>query len=497
MHYANPILKGDFSDPDVVRVGNDYYMISSSFTYFPGIPLLHSTDLVHWTLVNHIAPHLPFSSYDAPRHKCGLWAPSIRHHDGMFYVYVCTPDEGLLAFTGADPLGEFRVRHVKDVSGWIDPCPFWDDDGQAYLLHAFAGSRAGIKNRLFLHRMSADGMAILDDGVEVYAGGDENPTTEGPKMYKIDGTYWILCPSGGVPQGWQLAMRSKSPYGPYEVRRVLDQKDTPVNGPHQGGLVDTPKGDWWFLHFQDRAAYGRVVHLQPVTWQDGFPVMGDQGAPVLCHEMPDTGAVSKARVQTSDDFAGMTLSQQWQWQAHENRAWYRLTGSSLRLYAASAPNLFHAGQYLSQLMQAFHSRWEVRLSARFDRKGDRAGIGILGYAYRYLCLEEGGLALYQGKAEERSRREAERVMEQCLMRIPYERDRATFRMEIKDGCATFSYIAPDGTEKTAGDPFPMAAGGWVGARPGIFCGNFEGNASGGWADFESVHIEDMNADGPA
>ncbi|HML46987.1 MAG TPA: glycoside hydrolase 43 family protein, partial [Clostridia bacterium] len=261
MHYANPILKGDFSDPDVVRVGNDYYMISSSFTYFPGIPLLHSTDLVHWTLVNHIAPHLPFSSYDAPRHKCGLWAPSIRHHNGMFYVYVCTPDEGLLAFTSPDPLGEFRVRHVKDVSGWIDPCPFWDDDGRAYLLHAFAGSRAGIKNRLFLHRMSADGMAILDDGVEVYAGGDENPTTEGPKMYKIDGTYWILCPSGGVPQGWQLAMRSKSPYGPYEVRRVLEQKDTPVNGPHQGGLVDTPRGDWWFLHFQDRAAYGRVVHL--------------------------------------------------------------------------------------------------------------------------------------------------------------------------------------------------------------------------------------------
>ncbi|HML46986.1 MAG TPA: hypothetical protein PKE04_09595, partial [Clostridia bacterium] len=194
----------------------------------------------------------------------------------------------------------------------------------------------------------------------------------------------------------------------------------------------------------------------------GFPIMGNAGAPVLSHEMPDTGAVSRARVQTSDDCTGMTLSPQWQWQAHENRAWYRLTGSSLRLYAAGAPNLFHAGQYLSQLMQAFHSRWEVRLSARFDRKGDRAGIGVLGYEYRYLCLEEGGLALYQGKAEERGRREAERVAEQCLLRIPYGDDRAALCMEIKDGRAAFSYIAPDGEEKAAGDPFPMAAGGWVG-----------------------------------
>jgi beta-xylosidase len=286
MLYRNPILKGDYSDPDVIRVGEDYYMTSSSFTYFPGLPILHSTDLAHWEIINHAAPRLPFDSYDEPRHKCGLWAPSIRYHGGLYYIYVCTPDEGLLVFRSADPRGTFDVHHIKDVSGWIDPCPFWDDDGQAYLIHAFSASRAGIKNRLFVHRMSADGLQILDDGVEVFTGDDVNITTEGPKLYKIEGVYWILCPSGGVPRGWQLALRSASIYGPYEFRRVLSQGDTPVNGPHQGGLVDTPGGAWWFIHFQDREAYGRVVHLQPVDWRDGFPVMGGRGAPVLSHEMP-------------------------------------------------------------------------------------------------------------------------------------------------------------------------------------------------------------------
>lgn len=492
MRYQNPILKGDYSDPDVIRVGNDYYMIASSFTYFPGIPLLHSVDLVHWTLINHVAPHIPFPSYDKPRHKCGLWAPSIRHHNGLFYIYVCTPDEGLLAFYGADPRGEFRVHHVKDVTGWIDPCPFWDEDGQAYLLHGFAGSRAGIKSRLYLHRMSSDGLSILDDGVEVFVGGDEHPTTEGPKMYKIDGHYWILCPAGGVPTGWQLAMRSSSPYGPYEVRKVLEQKDTETNGPHQGGLVDTPNGQWWFIHFQDRKAYGRVAHLQPVTWRDGFPMMGVDGAPVLEYDMPETGSISQAAVQTSDDFAATALSLQWQWQAHENRAWYRLTGDALRLYAAEATSLFHAGQFLSQLMQAFHSRWEVTLIADFACPGDRAGIAMMGYTYRYACLEDGALALYEGKATERNRREPEQVTEQCLLRIPYAEKTVTLCMEIDKGTAVFSYKNAEGEAIPLGDVFTLTPGGWVGARPGIFCANMAGQASGGWADFDHVTITDLD-----
>ncbi len=269
-------------------------MVSSSFTYLPGIPVLHSRDLVHWRLINYVVRSLPFARYDTPAHKCGTWAPSIRYHEGLFYVYVCLPDEGLFAYTAANPADLWEAHYCKDVTGWIDPCPFWDDDGSAYLLHAFAASRAGIKSILYLHRMSADGLHILDNGTMVFDGGTENETTEGPKMYKRNGLYYILAPAGGVATGWQLAMRSASPYGPYEVRRVLQQGRSAVNGPHQGGWVDTPYGEDWFIHFQDVGVYGRIPHLQPVRWVDGWPEMGDGGEPCACPRSPQSPRGNRA-----------------------------------------------------------------------------------------------------------------------------------------------------------------------------------------------------------
>ncbi|MBR6706805.1 MAG: glycoside hydrolase 43 family protein, partial [Clostridia bacterium] len=280
MRYTNPILYGDYSDPDVVRVGEDFYMISSSFTYVPGLPVLHSRDLVHWELIGYAVRHLPFARYDKPAHKCGIWAPSLRYHNGTFYIYVCMPDEGLFAFTTKDPAGEWECHYVKDVTGWIDPCPLFDDDGRAWLVHGFAASRAGINNVLYVHKMSPDGLIVLDKGKMVYDGADHNDiTVEGPKAYKRDGMYWILCPAGSVKPGYQLALRAENIYGPYERRVVLGQGNTPINGPHQGGWVNDGRGKDWFIHFQDMDAYGRVTHLQPVDWSDGWPVMGKKGSP--------------------------------------------------------------------------------------------------------------------------------------------------------------------------------------------------------------------------
>ena len=274
MRYTNPILYGDYSDPDVVRVGEDFYMISSSFTYVPGLPVLHSKDLVHWELIGYAARRLPFARYDKPAHKCGIWAPSLRYHNGTFYIYVCMPDEGLFAFTTKDPAGEWECHYVKDVTGWIDPCPLFDDDGRAWLVHGFAASRAGINNVLYVHKLSPDGLTVLDKGKMVYDGADHNDiTVEGPKAYKRDGMYWILCPAGSVRPGYQLALRAENIYGPYERRVVLGQGNTPITGPHQGGWVNDGHGKDWFIHFQDMDAYGRVTHLQPVDWSDGWPVM--------------------------------------------------------------------------------------------------------------------------------------------------------------------------------------------------------------------------------
>lgn len=480
MQYQNPILNGDYSDPDVIRVGQDYYMISSSFTYVPGIPLLHSRDLVHWEIINYVVQqHIPFSRYDQPVHKCGTWAPSIRYHQGRFYVYVCLPDEGLFAYTAADPRGEWTCHYVKDVCGWIDPCPFFDEDGQTYLVHGFAGSRAGIKNILYLHRMSADGLAVLDEGRMVFDGcAHGDVTTEGPKMYKRDGKYYILCPAGGVKQGYQLALRADKPFGVYERKVVLAQGESGINGPHQGGLVDTPSGESWFIHFQDVAEYGRIPHLQPVNWVDGWPIMGNNGEPVLAYEAPNTGVWEpEMHIPMSDDFKdGMGL--QWQWQSNPRTQWRDMTPAGLKLHAAPAPTLFEAGQFLSQLMQFRDFDMDVSFELQL-KQGDWAGVGVMGYDYHYIAARQGQLAVVGAHAQEINRRGPERVHEQVVATAAFEGTDITFRLRVREGMACYFYKA-DGAFVQLGEAYPLVCGGWTGARPGIFCINKQG-AWGGYA----------------
>ena len=214
-NYRNPVLYMDYSDPDVIRVGEDYYMVASSFTYLPGVPLLHSRDLIHWEQLAWCVEKLPFARYDLPAHGCGTWAPAIRYHDGMFYVFTPLPDEGIFVTTAKNPAGPWSELHcIKQACGWIDPCPFWDDDGNAYMAHAYAKSRCGIKHRIDVCRMAPDASRLLDDGVEVFNNELMHPTMEGPKFYKRNGWYYIFAPAGGVGTGWQVALRSRSPLGP-------------------------------------------------------------------------------------------------------------------------------------------------------------------------------------------------------------------------------------------------------------------------------------------
>lgn len=482
--YTNPILRGDYSDPDVIRVGGEYYMVASSFTYLPGIPVLRSSDLVNWRTIGYAAPFLPFTRYNAPAHKCGAWAPSIRYHNGLFYVYVCLPDEGLLAFTAKEPSGEWLCHYVKDVCGWIDPCPLWDDDGGTYLVHGFAASRVGINNILYLHRMSDDGMRILDNGTLVYSGADYGDTTvEGPKLYRRNDYYYILCPAGGVKRGYQLALRARNITGPYERRVVLSQGDTQINGPHQGGWFDTGAGADYFIHFQDLGVYGRVPHLQPVRWADDWPEMGAGGQPVLSGDLPREAAGGCPGM--SDEFAG-ALSLQWQWQANPNKAWYGFTDKGLRLRAAPADSLFHAGQFLSQLMQHYDFDMDARISLR-GIAGDRAGIAMMGYKYGFLALEDGALALVAGEAKEINRRERERVTETQLARARWDKPEAYLRMSARNGKYAFYYGDDARALTPIGGWLDMTCGGWTSARPGIFCLNTNGQF-GGYADFAFCHV---------
>ena len=273
--YTNPILYSDYSDPDVIRVGTDYFMISSSFCNTPAVPVLHSQDLVNWKVINYVLDNLPFARYDKPVHGCGVFAPSIRFHDGIYYAFLPFPDEGVMMCRTTDPWGKWSDPVcVQKAAGWIDPCPFWDDDGNAYMVNAFAKSRIGFNSFLYLSPMAPDCSHILADGKFIYDGHATQPVIEGPKLYKRNGYYYIFAPAGGVEHGWQTVLRSRNIYGPYEEKIVLRQGNSPINGPHQGAWVDTPSGEDRFIPFQDVGNAGRVIHLQPMHWENDWPVIG-------------------------------------------------------------------------------------------------------------------------------------------------------------------------------------------------------------------------------
>ena len=273
--YTNPILHSDFSDPDLCKAGNEFYLTASSFNCVPGLPILHSTDLVNWEIIGYALPELYDTVFNRPQHGNGVWAPSIRYHNNEFYIYWGDPDLGIYMVKAEKPEGPWSNPHlVHAAKGWIDPCPFWDEDGKAYLVHAFAGSRAGIKNILVMHEMGTDGYTINPTPVLVFDGHKNHPTIEGPKLYKRNGHYYIFAPAGGVKTGWQTVLRSNNIFGAYEEKIELHQGNTNINGPHQGGYVELDSGESWFVHFQDKDAYGRIVHLQPVQWVNNWPLMG-------------------------------------------------------------------------------------------------------------------------------------------------------------------------------------------------------------------------------
>ena len=296
--YKNPVLYADYSDPDACRVGDDYYMTSSSFNCLPGLQILHSKDLVNWTIIGAAVPYelAPVQMPERPEHGNRVWAPSIRHHNGEFYIFWGDPDQGAFMVKAKDPKGPWSEPVlVKAGKGIIDTCPLWDEDGKVYMVHAYAGSRAGLKSVIAVCELNAEADKAITQSRIIFDGHEAHETCEGPKFYKKNGYYYIFHPAGGVPTGWQVVLRSKNVYGPYEWRTVLAQGDTEVNGPHQGAWVDTQTGEDWFLHFQDVGAYGRLVHLQPMIWKDGWPVIGTDkdgdgcGEPVSTYKKPNVG----------------------------------------------------------------------------------------------------------------------------------------------------------------------------------------------------------------
>lgn len=487
--YRNPILYGDYSDPDVIRVGEDYYMVSSSFTYLPGVPILHSRDLVHWQIINYAVERLPFSKYDRPCHGSGTWAPSIRYHNGEFFIFIPLVDEGIFVARSRDIRGRFRLNCLVEARGWIDPCPFWDTDGRAWMVFAYARSRCGIQHRLALVEMDPDCTRLLGQPQVIFHNEEAAPTIEGPKLYQREGFYYIFAPAGGVATGWQTVLRARSLTGPYEYRTVLSQGDTPVNGPHQGGWVTDCRGKDWFLHFQDVGALGRILHLQPMTWSEGWPCMGDRGRPVQSWPMPRLGE-PQYRIATGDNFSGDRLGLQWQWQANPDPGFYTMLSPGLGLHclanALRENYLWYAPNALTQIPQhrAFSATVTVTLHPK--QPGDLASLGILGHTYAYLALETGFLRLYEGHVVDSQM--AGLAQERLLAQIPCPGPTVTMKVRIAGGRFRFFWSQAGAERQPIGDDFLLTAATWTGAKLCLWSANRENRPGGGYGEYQNFCV---------
>lgn len=478
--YINPILNADYSDPDVIRVGNKYYMVASDF-HFLGMQVLESEDMVNWKLLSQVYSRFDFPGWDTNEHYAGgSWAPSIRHHNGKFWVFFCTPDEGLFMSNATNPAGPWSpLVNVCHVEKWEDPCPFWDDDGQAYLGRSIHGA-----GPIIIHKMSPDGTKLLDEGRTVYTG----PVAEGTKIHKINGYYYLSIPEGGVSEGWQTILRSKNIYGPYEKKVVLEQGSTNINGPHQGAMVDTPYGEWFFFHFQQYNPLGRVVHLQPMHWKNGWPVIGVDmdmngiGEPVTVWTKPRTGKQSIITVpQTDDDFSSEKLSLQWQFNHNpENKAW-SLTEQKgmLTFHALKASSFKQARNTLTQKTMGYKGTATTKMIHTELAEGQYCGLACIGKE-NYLI----GIAKQNGKTflyfeKDGIIKQKETISgEDIYLRL---------KVDAKENNYQFLASQDGKSYKEIGTSFNMKFGNWKGVRIGLYCYNTQstdGKVAFDWFQYE-------------
>lgn len=387
--YVNPVLPGDYSDIDCIRVGNDYYAVSSTFQYSPGFIVLHSKDLVNWKILSHavndittISPEMNWDRMN--RYGRGIWAGAIRYHNNKFWVYFGDPDMGYFMSTAKKAEGPWEPPHqVMAEKGWDDCCPFWDDDGQAY----FIGTNFADGYKIHLFKMTADGKILNRESDKVIY---QSKGSEANKLYKINGTYFHFFSE--VRDGGRAIMmeRSRNIWGPYEGPKKLSHVQREFNEPNQGGIIQSAKGDWYFLtHHGSGDWSGRIMSLLPVYWVDGWPIIGKPG-PDKIGKMVWSGKkpVNTSKIitpQTDDDFKSSILSPQWEWNYQPRQEKWSLTERRgwLRLHAfrpLENNNLLKAGNTLTQRSYRTTSNEAiVKLDIRgMLLDGQRAGLAHFG-----------------------------------------------------------------------------------------------------------------------
>ncbi len=369
-YFRNPVLFGDFPDPDVILADDTYYMISTTMHHFPGATILKSKDLVHWTYCSN--PLGVLETTDAynllngeNRYSRGQWATSLKYKDGMFYILFSTLDEGGYLLTSDNPEGNWKVTSLKDA--FYDNGLLFDGD-DTYVVYGI--------NELRVARLDADFNKIEDKTVVKWS---VREGLEGSRFYHIGDYYYIYSTYGGA-DGMQTVFRSKDPFGPYEEKLVLHDQSV-----HQGALVPTATGEWWTILFADRGALGRLPYLLPVKWQDGWPVIGNNGKVMETCKCPATGASSKGwSLPTTDPFRSNVLGMQWEWNHNPDGTRWSLTERPgfMRLYTATVTDdPYKARNTLTQRVLVNHNDKQhnygtIKLDISGMADGDIAGLGV-------------------------------------------------------------------------------------------------------------------------
>lgn len=489
--YVNPIIPADLSDWDCIRVGTDYYGITSTFGYSPGMAVLHSKDLVNWrTLggavgdVTRIGPELNWDRMN--RYGRGVWAGSIRHHAGRYWVYFNTPDEGFFMTSAPSPTGPWEPLHALwRTSGWNDVCPFWDDDGQGYLVT----TNYADAYKVHLFKLSADGRSLVGPSTVIH----QSRGSEANKLYKIDGTYYHLF-SEVKSEGRVVMMnRGSSLHGPFETKQLQHVSRSVDREPNQGGLVQAPNGAWhWVTHHGTGAWEGRVLSLLPVTWVDGWPILGEVGADGIGN-MVWTGRVPPGgtpglpvdalpAVVTSDLFTDTRLKPQWEWHYQPRADRWSLTERPgfLRLKAFAplvADNLTKAGNTLTQrvLRTAGGATVTVRLELTGLADGQHAGLCHYAATYAGLGVRRSGTTTT-----------IEHNAGGTLTSGPMITQNVVWLRTSWDvnGVSQFSYSLDGSTFTSFGGTYQLTWGGYRGDRVGPYTYNPNGT---GHVDVDSVH----------
>jgi len=387
--YTNPVIASDFPDPDVIRVGDTYYMVNTTMFVFPGVPILKSHDLVNWEYCSNAVPRFDFSKcYDLDgcnRYGHGQWATSLKYHNGKFYLLFLTLDEGGFICSAEKAEGPWELKKLP--KGFHDPGLFFDDDGRIYVTYGYG--------KISITELDKNFAPISKDSL-IFAG-DIRPGIEGSHVYKLNGYYYLYCTYGGG-DGFQVALRSKNIHGPYEEKIVLRDTTKGINfGIHQGALVQTQTGEWWTILFVDRGPLGRFPSLQPVTWVDDWPMVGVNGKAVITYKKPNVGKKYPIKdLPDSDEFNKTKLGMQWGWNHNPDPSNWSLTKRPgyLRLTTGKVvSNLREARNTLTQRPFANYNQTiptisVTKIEVNNMKAGDIAGLAVFQDPYAYVAVKQ-------------------------------------------------------------------------------------------------------------